>query len=283
MTTQTKEAQALSCRCVVTLSEAAGQALEASGRSAALSPYPPAGEHAFDVLVNDAAARVTRLSAAGTTAWTFVRHGDTRAASAWEPRQPCRIRVRGARDGPDPDSSRLGFARGYRNGRRACDRAGPHGGCGIRHDPHRLQVLQEHQAQAFRPLSVPHPVRRAFVSRRLRIAGRRRPAGRTPAGRSRAWRRCGLFENHRRRALLPRSRRRHRRHGAGQGGYVLPYGNKPLPFVDGFFGGPQLVRGFAPNGFGPRDLTTYTTQDNIGGGQFAASTAELQSPIPGLP
>jgi outer membrane protein insertion porin family len=69
----------------------------------------------------------------------------------------------------------------------------------------------------------------------------------------------------------------------GQGGYVLPYGNRPLPFVDGFFGGPQLVRGFAPNGFGPRDLTISTTHDNIGGGQFAASTAELQSPIPGLP
>jgi outer membrane protein insertion porin family len=69
----------------------------------------------------------------------------------------------------------------------------------------------------------------------------------------------------------------------GQGGYVLPYGNQPLPFVSGFFGGPQFVRGFAPNGFGPRDLTAYTTQDNIGGSQFWASTAELQSPIPGLP
>ncbi len=68
-----------------------------------------------------------------------------------------------------------------------------------------------------------------------------------------------------------------------QGGYVAPYGGQTLPFMDGFFGGPQLVRGFAVNGFGPRDLTPGTTQDNIGGSQYWATTAELQAPIPGLP
>ena len=37
----------------------------------------------------------------------------------------------------------------------------------------------------------------------------------------------------------------------GQGGYVAPWGGQQLPLLDGFFGGPQLVRGFAPNGFRP--------------------------------
>lgn len=69
----------------------------------------------------------------------------------------------------------------------------------------------------------------------------------------------------------------------GQGGYVTPYGGQTLPMMNSFYGGPQLVRGFAVNGFGPRDLTPRTTQDNIGGSQYWATTAELQAPIPGLP
>ncbi len=69
----------------------------------------------------------------------------------------------------------------------------------------------------------------------------------------------------------------------GQSGFVMPYGGQPLPFANGFFGGPALVRGFAPNGFGPRDLTPGTTLDNIGGSRYWATTAELQSPIPWLP
>jgi outer membrane protein insertion porin family len=68
-----------------------------------------------------------------------------------------------------------------------------------------------------------------------------------------------------------------------QGGYVTPWGGQPLPLLNGFFGGPNLVRGFAPNGFGPRDLTPGTTQDNVGGTQYWATTAELQSPIPFIP
>jgi outer membrane protein insertion porin family len=71
--------------------------------------------------------------------------------------------------------------------------------------------------------------------------------------------------------------------GRAQSGFVTPYGGQPLPFANGFFGGPQLVRGFAPNGFGPRDLTPGTTLDNIGGSKYWATTAELQSPIPWLP
>ena len=68
-----------------------------------------------------------------------------------------------------------------------------------------------------------------------------------------------------------------------QGGYIMPYGGQTLPLMSSFFGGPQLVRGFAPNGFGPRDVTPGTTQDNIGGSRYWTTSTELQSPIPGLP
>jgi outer membrane protein insertion porin family len=71
--------------------------------------------------------------------------------------------------------------------------------------------------------------------------------------------------------------------GRVQGGIIAPYGGQTLPLASSFFGGPQLVRGFAPNGFGPRDLTPGTTMDNIGGSAFWASTVQLQAPIPGLP
>jgi outer membrane protein insertion porin family len=53
--------------------------------------------------------------------------------------------------------------------------------------------------------------------------------------------------------------------------------------MDAFFGGPQLVRGFAPNGFGPRDLTPGTTMDNVGGTRYLATTAELDAPVPFIP
>jgi outer membrane protein insertion porin family len=68
-----------------------------------------------------------------------------------------------------------------------------------------------------------------------------------------------------------------------QGGYITPFAGQTLPLTSGFFGGPTIVRGFAVNGFGPRDLTFGTTQDNIGGTAYLASTAEFDAPIPGLP
>ena len=68
-----------------------------------------------------------------------------------------------------------------------------------------------------------------------------------------------------------------------QGGYITGWGGSQVPLIDNFFGGPQMVRGFAPYGFGPRDLTPGTTMDNVGGGMYWATTAELQSNIPGLP
>ena len=68
-----------------------------------------------------------------------------------------------------------------------------------------------------------------------------------------------------------------------QGGYITGYGAQQVPLIDSFFGGPQLVRGFAPNGFGPRDLAPGTTMDNVGGSMYWATSAELQSAIPGVP
>ena len=68
-----------------------------------------------------------------------------------------------------------------------------------------------------------------------------------------------------------------------QGGYVTGWGGKQVPLINSFFGGPTMVRGFAPNGFGPRDLTPGTTMDNVGGSMYWATTAQLQSNIPGVP
>jgi outer membrane protein insertion porin family len=69
----------------------------------------------------------------------------------------------------------------------------------------------------------------------------------------------------------------------GQGGYITGWGGQQVPLLNSFFGGPTMVRGFAPNGFGPRDLTPGTTMDNVGGNMYWAMTAELQSAIPGVP
>jgi outer membrane protein insertion porin family len=68
-----------------------------------------------------------------------------------------------------------------------------------------------------------------------------------------------------------------------QSGVLTPWGGQDVPLINRFFGGPQLVRGFAPNGFGPRDLTPGSTMDNLGGTLFWGTTAEVQSAIPYLP
>ena len=68
-----------------------------------------------------------------------------------------------------------------------------------------------------------------------------------------------------------------------QSGLLTPWGGQDIPLLNRFFGGPQLVRGFAPNGIGPRDLTPGSTMDNIGGTAFWGTTAEAQAAIPYLP
>jgi outer membrane protein insertion porin family len=71
--------------------------------------------------------------------------------------------------------------------------------------------------------------------------------------------------------------------GRVQGGFVTGWDGQQVPLMNSFFGGPQMVRGFAPNGFGPRDLTPGTTMDNVGGTKYFVTTAEAQTAIPGVP
>jgi len=68
-----------------------------------------------------------------------------------------------------------------------------------------------------------------------------------------------------------------------QSGYVAPWGGQPLPLLSGFFGGPSLVRGFAANGIGPRDVTPGTTMDNVGGNIYWGMSTEVQSAVPFIP
>lgn len=67
-----------------------------------------------------------------------------------------------------------------------------------------------------------------------------------------------------------------------QAGYITAWGGKELRMLDHFTGGPNLVRGFASYGIGPRDLAS-STLDALGGSMYWATTAEIQSPIWGLP
>ncbi len=68
-----------------------------------------------------------------------------------------------------------------------------------------------------------------------------------------------------------------------RGGHIAGWGGDDVLVTDTFMLGGEIVRGFAPNGFGPRDLTPATRQESLGGKTYAAVTAELQFPIPLLP
>ena len=60
-------------------------------------------------------------------------------------------------------------------------------------------------------------------------------------------------------------------------------GSKDLRMLDHFQMGPNLVRGFAPNGIGPRDINPYDTQDALGGTKYWGASLELQMPFWFLP
>ncbi len=68
-----------------------------------------------------------------------------------------------------------------------------------------------------------------------------------------------------------------------QGGQISGWGGGGLRMLDHFQMGPNLVRGFATNGFGPRDLTPGTSQDALGGSLFWGASVELQTPLYFLP
>jgi outer membrane protein insertion porin family len=70
-----------------------------------------------------------------------------------------------------------------------------------------------------------------------------------------------------------------------QGGVMQAIGGYQLHVTDNFNLGPSLVRGFAPGGIGPRDISDFTnTKGNgIGGTKYLGGSLEAQFPIWGLP
>ncbi|HMH99290.1 MAG TPA: BamA/TamA family outer membrane protein, partial [Bradyrhizobium sp.] len=68
-----------------------------------------------------------------------------------------------------------------------------------------------------------------------------------------------------------------------QGGILNQIGNNDIRMLDHFQMGPNLVRGFAPNGIGPRDINPFGTQDALGGTKYWGASAELQMPFWFLP
>ena len=67
-----------------------------------------------------------------------------------------------------------------------------------------------------------------------------------------------------------------------QAGHIAGWGGKDLRMLDHFQMGPTLVRGFAPSGFGPRDIGS-PTQDPLGGTLYWGASVELQTPVYFLP
>ncbi|MET4217702.1 outer membrane protein insertion porin family [Bradyrhizobium sp. LB14.3] len=68
-----------------------------------------------------------------------------------------------------------------------------------------------------------------------------------------------------------------------QSGMLNKIGSNDLRMLDHFQMGPNLVRGFAPNGIGPRDINPYDTQDALGGTKYWGASVELQMPFWFLP
>jgi outer membrane protein insertion porin family len=68
-----------------------------------------------------------------------------------------------------------------------------------------------------------------------------------------------------------------------QGGHVASWSGSQVRMLDHFQMGPNLVRGFATAGFGPRDLTIGTSQDALGGTMYWGTSVETQIPIYGVP
>jgi outer membrane protein insertion porin family len=68
-----------------------------------------------------------------------------------------------------------------------------------------------------------------------------------------------------------------------QGGILTQVGSNSIRMLDQFQMGPNLVRGFAPNGIGPRDINPFGTQDALGGTKYWGASLELQMPFWFLP
>ncbi|MCZ8259176.1 MAG: outer membrane protein assembly factor BamA [Beijerinckiaceae bacterium] len=68
-----------------------------------------------------------------------------------------------------------------------------------------------------------------------------------------------------------------------QGGHMFAYGDQRLRVLDHFYMGPDLVRGFAPSGIGPRDRNSDSSANSVGGTTYFGATAEVTFPIFGIP
>jgi outer membrane protein insertion porin family len=68
-----------------------------------------------------------------------------------------------------------------------------------------------------------------------------------------------------------------------QGGNMIGLGGQEVRLLDDFKMGPNLVRGFAPAGLGPRDITPGTSNDAIGGTNYWGASLEFQYPFYFLP
>jgi outer membrane protein insertion porin family len=70
-----------------------------------------------------------------------------------------------------------------------------------------------------------------------------------------------------------------------QGGNMFGLGDYKFRVVDNFNLGPTLVRGFAPGGLGPRDVSNWTSYygNSLGGTNYIGGSLEVQFPIWGLP
>jgi outer membrane protein insertion porin family len=70
-----------------------------------------------------------------------------------------------------------------------------------------------------------------------------------------------------------------------QGGDEFGFGGHQLSLLDNFNLGPQLVRGFAPGGIGPRDNSPDQDPqaNSLGGTKYFGGTAEIDFPIWGAP
>ena len=71
----------------------------------------------------------------------------------------------------------------------------------------------------------------------------------------------------------------------GQAGNVTGFGGEKLRMSDNFNLGPSLVRGFAPGGIGPRDVSDglLTNNNSLGGTNYVGGSVELQFPLFGMP